>query len=61
MYQELRKLMKEIDGAAARMNAGLSAVAMVLGVVVGASLTFKLADLATQALLTSQGNLLLGP
>lgn len=61
MYQELRKLMKEVDAAAARMNAGLSAVAMVLGVAVGASLTFKLADIATQALLANQGNLLLGP
>jgi hypothetical protein len=61
MSQEMRKLMRKADAAAARMNAGLSAVAMVLGVVVGAALTFRLADIATQALVNGPNSLLLGP
>jgi len=60
MRQELLKLMKDIDAAAARMNAGLGAVATVLTLVLGATVTVKLA-VASQALLDSHASMLLGP
>ncbi|HZB91916.1 MAG TPA: hypothetical protein VE397_10770 [Stellaceae bacterium] len=52
MRQELQRLMKDIDAAAARLNAGLGAVAVALSVTLALTLTVKLAQLL--ALLDAQ-------
>jgi hypothetical protein len=59
MRQELRKVMKELDAVAARLNAGLGAVAVVLTVTVAATLTVKLYQFAL--LIDAQQTLPLGP
>jgi hypothetical protein len=59
MRQELRKVMKELDAVAARLNAGLGAVAVVLSVTVAAALTVKLYQFAL--LIDAQQSLPLGP
>jgi hypothetical protein len=56
MNEDFRKFMKEVDGIAARLNAGLGAVALALSVAFCATLTIKLGSLA--ALSTK---MLLGP
>lgn len=59
MRQELRRLMKEVDAAAARLNAGLGAVAVALSLTLALTLTVKLAQVL--ALLDTQFTLPLGP
>jgi hypothetical protein len=59
MRQELRKVMKELDAAAARLNAGLGAVAVVLSVTLAATLTVKLYEFAL--FIDAQQTLPLGP
>ncbi len=56
MRQELLKLMRDLDAAAARLNAGLAAVAIALSIVVGAGLTARM-----QAGLDGPVELVLGP
>jgi hypothetical protein len=43
-------LLKNIDGFCARLNAGLTAVAVVLTILVAAELTVRIPDLYAQAL-----------
>jgi hypothetical protein len=59
MRQELRKVMKELDATAARLNAGLSAVAVALSVTLAVTLTVKLYQFAL--LIDAQQTLPLGP
>ncbi len=61
MRQELLKLMRDLDAAAARLNAGLGAVAIVLAVAVSAGLTVRLAEVSAQAGFDRSAALLLGP
>ncbi len=61
MREDIRKLLRDLDAVAARMNAGLGAVALVLTVAVGATLTVKITLLSSQLLLDSPAQLLLGP
>ena len=61
MSEELKLLFRKWDAAAARMNAGLGAVAVALTVLVGATLTVKLTLLSTQLLTDPHAQLLLGP
>jgi hypothetical protein len=61
MSEDLKKFAKEVDALAARLNAGLGAVALVLSVVFCAALTAKLASLAQLGMLDAPGKLLLGP
>ncbi len=61
MREDLKRLFKELDALAARMNAGLGAVALVLTVAVGATLTVKITLLSTPLLTDSPASLLLGP
>jgi hypothetical protein len=61
MSEDLKKFAKEVDALAARLNAGLGAVAVALSVVFGAALTVKLAQLAQLGMLDAPGKLLLGP
>ncbi|MGO8918086.1 MAG: hypothetical protein ACLQJR_19470 [Stellaceae bacterium] len=49
MRKELIRMMKELDAAAARLNAGLTAVALVLSLLVGLALTVKLSEAAAPA------------
>lgn len=45
----MESLLKNLDGLCARMNTGLTAVALVLSVLVAAELTARLPDLYQQA------------
>ncbi len=51
MRDELLKMMREIDAAAARMNAGLAAVALVLSLAVGLGLTLQYGQSTLPAML----------
>ena len=44
------RLLKNIDGFCARLNAGLAAVAVVLSILVAAELSIRLPDLYQQAI-----------
>lgn len=61
MSEDLKRLFRDLDALAARMNAGLGAVAVALTVAVGATLTIKITLLSTQLLTDSPASLLLGP
>lgn len=45
MREEIIKVMKDLDAAAARLNAGLTAVAVVLSLAVSFALTVKLGEM----------------
>jgi hypothetical protein len=61
MSQDVKKFLKEIDAVAARLNAGLGAVAVALSLVFCVTLTVKLTELAQFGLLDAPTRMLLGP